>query len=133
MPVDEAFKIMEGRVQMQKLVQIDEKVRGMLENVRKRKEFSIKDKEESLKQVNKMFDLIYRRLEERKNTLYQAIIAISDQEVNKIDALIESISACKDRSSSMFNPISSTTAIGYARSVEKVIDFVTDMKEVQLP
>jgi DNA integrity scanning protein DisA with diadenylate cyclase activity len=133
MPVDEAFKIMESRVQMQKLVQIDEKIRGMLENVRKRKEFSMKDKEESLKQVNKMFDVIYKRLEERKNTLYQAIIAISDQEVNKIDALIESISACKDRSSSMFNPISSTTAIGYARSVEKVIDFVSDMKEVQLP
>jgi hypothetical protein len=70
MPVDEAFKIMEARVQMQKLVQIDEKIRGMLENVRKRKEFSIKEKEESLKQVGKMFDVIYRRLEERKNTLY---------------------------------------------------------------
>ena len=42
----------------------------MLENVRKRKEFSMKDKEESIKQVNKMFDVIYRRLEERKNTLY---------------------------------------------------------------
>jgi len=70
MPVDEAFKIMESRVQMQKLVQIDEKIRGMLENVRKRKEFSMKDKDESLKQVNKMFDVIYRRLEERKNTLY---------------------------------------------------------------
>jgi hypothetical protein len=78
MPVDEAFKIMEARVQMQKLVQIDEKIRGMLENVRKRKEFSMKDKEESLKQVAKMFDVIFRRLEERKNTLYQAIIAISD-------------------------------------------------------
>ncbi len=102
----------------------------MLENVRKKKEFSLKDKEETLKQVNKMFDVVYRRLEERKNTLFQAIVAISDQEVSKIEALIESISACKDRSASMFNPISSTTAIGYARSVEKVIDFVTDMKEV---
>jgi hypothetical protein len=102
----------------------------MLENVRKRKEFSMKDKEESLKQVNKMFDVIYRRLEERKNTLYQTIMSISDQEVSKIDALIESIAACKERSASMFNPISSTTAIGYARSVEKVIDFVSDMKEI---
>ena len=102
----------------------------MLENLRKKKEFSLKDKEETLKQVNKMFDVVYRRLEERKNTLFQAIVAISDQEVSKIEALIESISACKDRSASMFNPISSTTAIGYARSVEKVIDFVTDMKEV---
>jgi hypothetical protein len=51
-------------------------------------------------------------------------MSISDQEVSKIDALIESIAACKERSASMFNPISSTTAIGYARSVEKVIDFV---------
>jgi hypothetical protein len=55
---------------MQKLVQIDEKIRGMLENVKKRKEFSMKDKDESLKQVNKMFEVIQRRLEERKNTLY---------------------------------------------------------------
>ena len=33
----------------------------------------------------------------------------------------------------MFNPITSTTAIGYARSVEKVLDFLSDMKEIQLP
>ena len=42
----------------------------MLDSVRKRKEFSIKDKEESLKQVTKQFDIIQRRLEERKNTLF---------------------------------------------------------------
>jgi hypothetical protein len=41
--------------------------------------------------------------------------------------------ALKDRSAQMFNPIQSTTAIGYARSVEKVLDFLTDMKDVQLP
>ncbi len=47
-----------------------------------------------------------------------------------IDSLIESVVAVKERSASMFNPITSTTAIGYARSVEKVLDFVQDMKEI---
>lgn len=47
--------------------------------------------------------------------------------------LVEGMQALKDRSSLMFNPIQSTTAIGYARSVEKVLDFLTDMKDVQLP
>ena len=102
----------------------------MLDLVRKKKDFAIKDKEESIKQVNKQFEVIYKRLEERKNTLFQAIIAISDQEVNKIEALIESMQAVKDRSVSMFQPIASTTAIGYARSVERVLDFVSDMKEI---
>jgi hypothetical protein len=74
--------------------------------------------------------MIVRRLEERKNTLFQAIIAINEQEVQKIDALIESAQACKERSASMFSPITNTTAIGYARSVEKVLDFLSDMKEV---
>jgi hypothetical protein len=53
--------------------------------------------------------------------------------VSKIDSLIESVVAVKDRSASMFNPITSTTAIGYARSLEKVLDFLTDMREIQLP
>ena len=118
---------------MQSLVNLDEKIRGLLDLVRKKKDFAVKDKEESLKQVNKQFETIYKRLEERKNTLFQAIIAISDQEVQKIDNLIESIQALKERSAVMFNPISSTTAIGYARSLEKVLDFLNDMKDVQLP
>ena len=33
----------------------------------------------------------------------------------------------------MFQPISSTSAIGYARSLERIIDFINDMKEIQLP
>ena len=53
--------------------------------------------------------------------------------MQKIDNLIESIQALKERSAVMFNPISSTTAIGYARSLEKVLDFLNDMKDVQLP
>ena len=47
--------------------------------------------------------------------------------------MIESMQALKDRSGVMFSPIQSTTAIGYARSVERVLDFLSDMKDVQLP
>lgn len=132
-PVEDALKILENRLNMQNLVNLDEKIRGLLDIVRKKKDFSVKDKEESLKQVNKQFEAVYRRLEERKNTLFQAIIAISDQEVQKIDQLTESMQALKDRSSVMFSPIQSTTAIGYARSIERVLDFLSDMKDVQLP
>lgn len=81
---------------------LDEKIRGLLDLVKKKKDFSIKDKEESLKQVNKQFEAVYKKLEERKNTLFQAIIAISDQEVSKIDSLIESMAAVKERSIQMF-------------------------------
>jgi hypothetical protein len=33
----------------------------------------------------------------------------------------------------MFTPITNTTAIGYARSLERLLDFITDMRDVQLP
>lgn len=77
-PVEEALRILENRLNMQGLVNLDEKIRSLLDLVRKKKDFAVKDKEESLKQVNKQFEAVYRRLEERKNTLFQAIIAISD-------------------------------------------------------
>lgn len=48
-PVDEAFKILENRLNMQSLVNLDEKIRGLLDLVRKKKDFAVKDKEESLK------------------------------------------------------------------------------------
>lgn len=65
---------------MQQLVNLDEKIRSLLDLVKKKKEFCLKDKEESLKMVNKQFDMLYRKLEERKNTLFQNIIAFADQE-----------------------------------------------------
>jgi hypothetical protein len=77
-PVEEALRILENRLNMQGLVNLDEKIRSLLDLVRKKKDFAVKDKEESLKQVNKQFEAVYRRLEERKNTLFQAIMAISD-------------------------------------------------------
>lgn len=111
-------------------MQLDEKLRSILDLVKKKREFSLRDKEESLKQVSKQFEQVMRRLEDRKNTLFSAINAISEQEVQKIDSLIESVQACKERSAGMFSPITNTTAIGYARSVEKVLDFLSDMKDV---
>ena len=33
----------------------------------------------------------------------------------------------------MSQPIVNQTAIGYARSLEKILDFVSDMKDIQLP
>jgi hypothetical protein len=44
--------------------------------------------------------------------------------VIKIDALVESLSAVKERSIMMFQPITSTSAIGFTRSLERIIDFV---------
>ncbi len=63
---------------MQQLVNLDEKIRSLLDLVRKKKDFCIKDKEESLKMVNKQFEILYRKLEERKNSLFQKIIGIAD-------------------------------------------------------
>ena len=40
----------------------------------------MKDKEETIKQVNKQFEIFQKKLEERKNSLFQTIIALSDQE-----------------------------------------------------
>lgn len=51
----------------------------------------------------------------------------------KIDALVDSMSAVKDRSVQMFQPIHSQSAIGYTRSLERILDFMSDMREVQLP
>lgn len=33
----------------------------------------------------------------------------------------------------MFSPIPSSSAIGFARSLERIIDFMTDMKNISLP
>ncbi|CDW78080.1 UNKNOWN [Stylonychia lemnae] len=125
-PVDDAIKILENRLNMQTLVNLDEKIRTLLDLIKKKKDFCLKDKEESLKSINRQFDILYRKLEERKNTLFQKIIAIADQE-------IESVSAVKERSIQMFQPIQNSSAIGYARSLERIIDFIGDMKDVQLP
>lgn len=70
----------------------------MLEIAKKKKDFALKDKDESLKQIMRQFDILSKRLEERKHTLFQAIIAMSNKEVSKIDSLIESMSAIKERS-----------------------------------
>ena len=51
--IEDAFKILENRLNMQTLVNLDEKIRTLLDLVKKKKDFSIKDKEESLKQVAK--------------------------------------------------------------------------------
>ena len=83
--------------------------------------------------MQKAFEQTYKRLEERKNNLFQKIISIADTELQKIDELIDSISAVKERSITMFQPIQSTSAIGYARSLERIIDFTQDFKGIQLP
>ncbi len=80
LPVEEAIKVLESRLSMQNLVNLDEKIRGLLDLVRKKKDFCLKDKEESLKMVNKQFEILYKKLEERKNSLFQKIIAVADQE-----------------------------------------------------
>jgi hypothetical protein len=38
-------------------VNLDEKIRGLLDLVKKKKEFYMKDKEETIKQVNKQFEI----------------------------------------------------------------------------
>ena len=80
LPVDESIRVLESRLSMQTLVNLDEKIRGILDLVKKKKDFCLKDKEESLKMVNKQFDLLYKKLEERKTSLFQKIIAVADQE-----------------------------------------------------
>jgi len=79
-PVDDAIKskiiwlkiflVLENKLNMQTLVNLDEKIRTLLDLVKKKKEFCLKDKEESLKSINKQFEILYRKLEERKNTLF---------------------------------------------------------------
>ena len=69
-PVEEAVKLLESRVNMQQLVNLDERIRSLLDLVKKKKEFCLKDKEESLKIVNKHFEVLYSRLEERKKYLF---------------------------------------------------------------
>jgi hypothetical protein len=133
MPLEEALRVLESRLNMQSLVNLDQRVRGLLELARKKKEFALRDKEESLRMVNRQIDMLIAKVEERREAITTTINAISAQEVGNIDAIIESVIAVKERSAQMFTPISNTTAIGYARSVEKVIDFVQDMKEIQLP
>ena len=133
MPLEEALRVLESRLNMQSLVNLDQRVRGLLELARKKKDFALRDKEESLRMVNRQIDMLIAKVEERREAITTTINAISAQEVGNIDAIIESVIAVKERSAQMFNPINNTTAIGYARSVEKVIDFVQDMKEIQLP
>jgi hypothetical protein len=63
---------------MQSLVNLDEKIRSLLDLVKKKKEFAVKDKEESLRIITKHFDLINKKLEERKGALFQKVISISE-------------------------------------------------------
>ena len=49
------------------MVDSDERIKNLLELVKRKKEFYMKDKDEALKTVNKHFEALYRRLEERKN------------------------------------------------------------------
>ena len=68
--MEEAIKLLEQRLHMQQLVNLDEKIRSLLDLVKKKRDFCLKDKEESLRVVNKHFEILYRKLEERKNTLF---------------------------------------------------------------
>jgi len=72
--------VLENKLNMQTLVNLDEKIRTLLDLVKKKKEFCLKDKEESLKSINKQFEILYRKLDERKNTLFQKTIAIAESE-----------------------------------------------------
>lgn len=45
---------------------LDEKIRNLFDIVKKKKEFCLKDKEESLKNINKHFDIIIKKVEERR-------------------------------------------------------------------
>ena len=45
--------MLENRVNMQQLVNLDEKVRGLLDLVKKKRDLAVRDKEESMKQVTK--------------------------------------------------------------------------------
>ncbi len=76
-PLEEAMRLLESRLNMQHLVNLDQKVRALLDLVRRKKEFATRDKEESIRQVARQFEIVQTRLEERKNTLFQAINAIS--------------------------------------------------------
>lgn len=80
--------------------------------------------------MNRQIDIVHRKLEERKSILQKAIMSMGEAEITRIDSVVESLSAIKERSSQMFQPIANTTAIGYARSVERVLDFVEDMKDI---
>jgi hypothetical protein len=66
-------------------VNIDERVRGMLEGAKRKRDFSLKDKEEGIRQVNRQFDAIIKRIEEKKNQVIQMVVSKSENEVNKID------------------------------------------------
>ena len=48
-PLEEAMRVLEQRLNMQQLVNLDEKVRGLLDLVRKKKEFATRDRDESIK------------------------------------------------------------------------------------
>jgi hypothetical protein len=49
---------------------MDEKIRALLDLATKKKEYCIKDKDESLRIINKHFEGLQKRLEERKNSLF---------------------------------------------------------------
>lgn len=83
---------------MQTLVNQDEKIRSLLDIVKKKRDFLVRDKEEQLKAVSKHFERIIRKIEERKGLLFQKVINLADKEIRKIDALAESLSAIKERS-----------------------------------
>jgi hypothetical protein len=48
-PLEEAMKVLESRLNMQQLVNLDQKIRQLLDLVRKKKDFALKDKEESIR------------------------------------------------------------------------------------
>jgi hypothetical protein len=43
------MKVLENRLNMQQLVNLDERVRSLLDLVRKKKDFALRDREESIK------------------------------------------------------------------------------------
>ena len=53
--------------------------------------------------------------------------------VTKIKDIEECLILIKNRSASMFNPIHNNSSIGFIRSLERINDFITEMKDISLP
>lgn len=59
---------------MQNQVNLDEKIKQLLDIVKRKRDFSIRDKDDSVKVINKHFEMIHKKVDERKNFLYNKII-----------------------------------------------------------
>ena len=71
--MDKAIEILEKRIDLQGLVNLDEKLKSMNEIVKKKREEFQNEKNENIATVNKSFSEIYQRLDERKAELMRII------------------------------------------------------------